>query len=167
MNISTRRTSILVLALLIVVCGMAFGQVRRNDDPFGNFLFKVEVEGIPEGPVLEISGFSMESEVLKYRPSAESRTRKSAGRTSYSNIIMRRAFTGELSWWQWRDGLVDGSMARKNGSIIILNQRLEEVMRWNFFEAWPVAYRLSPLNTDRSDNLTEEIEIAVEWIELG
>ncbi len=167
MNIPTTRASFLVFALLIVVCCTAFGQSRRAEDPLGNFLFKVEVAGVFEGAVLEIPGFCMETEVLKYHASAEARTRKIPGRTSYSNIIIRRAFTGDLSWWNWRDELGDGNMDRKSGSIIILDQSLNEVMRWNFFEAWPVAYRLSPLNADHSDNLIEEIEIAVEWIEVG
>ena len=155
--------------ILLVLClgsqGCFVGMALSNN------LFKVEVDGIVGVAVLEIEGFWSESEVNEYRSgSMEDRTRKIPGLTSYSNIIIRRAFTGELSWWQWRDSLVNGingNTDRRNGSIIILDESLNEVMRWNFFEAWPVAYRLSSLNANHRDNLIEEIEIAVEWIEAG
>jgi phage tail-like protein len=168
MNTKSLHTSILILALVIVAGGIAYGQARRESDPLHGFAFRVEIDGIFSGSVAAVSGIFTESEIIEYREGGdEPHTRKSAGRAHYGNIVLRRGFTNDRTWWDWRKSLIEGGADRKSGSIIILDERRDEVMRWNFYESWPVAYRMAPFEAGGSEKLFEEIEIVVERIDVG
>ena len=43
------------------------------------------------------------------------------------------------SLWEWRKQVIDGDIdaARRNGSIVAKNSKMEEVARWNFEAGWP------------------------------
>jgi phage tail-like protein len=63
--------------------------------------------------------------------------------------------------------VIDGKVERKSGSIILLDDAAQEVMRYNFFEAWPCKWKGFSLDGKGSDVNVEEIELAVEKMEKG
>ena len=141
---------------------------RRDFDHIGSFNFRVEIEGVTNSPFIYISGIESQNGVIEYRNSNELTTRKLPGRTSYSNIVMRRGFTNADELWRWRKSVTDGVLERKNGSIIILGADAEtEIIRFNFFQAWPCRYELGQFNGEVDSVLIEEIEIVTERIERG
>jgi phage tail-like protein len=141
---------------------------RRDFDHIGSFNFKVEISGVTNSLFIFVSGIESQSEVIEYRNGADNLTRKIPGRTSYSNIVMRRGFTNADELWRWRKSVTDGVLERKNGSIIILGADAEtEIIRFNFFQAWPCRYELGQFNGEVDSVLIEEIEIVTEKIERG
>src|SRR6266704_5223722 len=62
-------------------------------DPYKNFRFLVEIEGITQAGFSECSGFGSEVEVIEYREGGEpTAVRKLPGRAKYPNITLRWAF---------------------------------------------------------------------------
>ena len=141
---------------------------RRDFDHIGSFNFRVEINDVTNSPFIFVSGIESQSEVIEYRNGADLLTRKIPGRTSYSNIIMRRGYNNVDELWKWRKRVTDGVLERKNGSIIILDADAQTViMVFKFFEAWPCRYELGQFNGEVDSVLIEEIEIVTEKIERG
>lgn len=141
---------------------------RRSHDHIANCLFKVEIEGVTVGPFSEVEGLESITEVEEYADGDDTIVRKRPGRHNCSNIILRRGFAGPTDeLWRWYKSVLDGRIERKSGSIIICGDDGSEIMRYNFFEAWPCRYRTCVLSALGSGTIMEEIEMAVEKIERG
>ena len=65
-----------------------------------------------------------------------------------------------------RDGAIDGQVeqARCNGSIIMYDQTLKEVARWEFQRAWPSKVSGPTPKSDGNEVGLEELTIAHEYI---
>ncbi|MDO8717092.1 MAG: phage tail protein [Dehalococcoidales bacterium] len=141
---------------------------RRKFDHIANCKFRVEIEGVTVGAFMEVDGLESITEVEEFADGDDIILRKRPGRTSYSNIILKRGFTWPGSeLWDWREKVVEGKIERKAGSIIICGDDGSEIMRYNFFEAWPCRWRNSMLHGMGNSTMTEEVELVVEKIEMG
>jgi len=91
---------------------------------------------------------------------------KLPGRLKWSNITLKRGITSSMDVWNWRkqveDGDVDG--ARRDGSIVMYDQHLKEVARWNFERAWPVKVSGPSPKSDSKEIAIEELTISHEYI---
>ena len=138
---------------------------RRTIDHIGHYNFKVEIEGVTQAAFKNVEGLDAETEVIEYQDGDDIVLRKRPGRTKYSNIVLKRGYVASDELWKWRETVIKGKVERKSGSIILCNDTGNEVMRYNFFEAWPCRWKSLELNADAPGTLVEEIEIAVEKIE--
>ena len=57
------------------------------------------------------------------------------------NLGMGSGYINTDELWMWRKAVIDGKVERKSGSVILCADDGSEIMRYNFFEAWPY-YRL-------------------------
>ena len=64
------------------------------------------------------------------------------------------------------DSSIDGATERKSGTIILLNESREPVLRWEFSQAWVSKYDGPALNATANEAAIEAIEIAVEDVRL-
>ena len=140
---------------------------RREFDHIGNFNFKVEIEGIAVGAFKNVEGLDSETEVIEFQDGEDIVLRKRPGRTKYSNITLKRGFVNTDTLWMWRKAVIDGTVERKPGSVILLDDAAGEIMRYNFFEAWPCKWKGFTLDGKGTDVNIEEIELAVEKVERG
>ncbi len=135
-------------------------------DPYKNFNFLVEIDGITVAGFTECTGLESETEVIEYREGNEASTlRKLPGLTDYSNITLRRGVTDNKELYNWRKSVIDGQTERKSGSIILLNDKQEEVARWNFKQGWPCYMAGPDLNALESEIAIEALEICHEGFE--
>lgn len=142
---------------------MATGQ---RVDPYGNFNFRVEIDGITRATFSEASGLDAAVDVTEYREGGENTTvRKLPGLTRYSNIVLRRGLTDDSELYDWHRDVVEGTVERRNLSIVVLDRRGEEKLRWNCFNAWPVRWDPPDLNATSNEVAFEAIEIAHEGLE--
>ena len=143
---------------------------RRERDHIPNSNFKVEIEGVDAGSFTEVDGLESAIEVEEYADGDDLTVHKRPGRATYCNIILRRGFTfpshGSVLF-NWYKDAVNGQYSRKSLSIIILDNAANEIMRYNVFEAWPCRWRFGALSALGNGTIVEEIEIAIEKIELG
>ncbi len=141
---------------------MGFGDNRRGHDHIGQFNFKVEIDGVTMGAFKQVEGLDSETEVIEYQDGDDNLLRKRPGRTKYSNIVLKRGYVNTEDLWQWRKHVMEGKVQRKSGSIILCNDSGGEVMRYNFFEAWPCKWKGFSLDGKGTDVAVEELEFVVE-----
>jgi phage tail-like protein len=142
---------------------MATGDIP---DPFGNYNFLVEIDGITRAAFQEVSGFDSTIDVIEHREGGENTTlRKLPGMTKYSNISLKWGITDDMDLYTWHRQTVQGQLERKNGSIVLLGRDGQEVVRWNFIRAWPTKYDGPDLNAEGNDVAIETLELAHEGLE--
>ncbi|HKP84945.1 MAG TPA: phage tail protein [Blastocatellia bacterium] len=135
-------------------------------DPFRNFRFLVEIDGIVQGGFSECSGFGSNVEVIEYREGGDSTTvRKLPGKTTYSDIVLKWGVTVTRELYDWHLQVINGQISRRNGSVVILNDVGEEVVRWNFFNAWPSKYDPVDLNAKGNDVAIDTLTVSCERLE--
>ena len=144
---------------------MAGGRV----DPFENFRFRVEIDGLVQAGFTECSGLGSHIEVIDVREGTDpsSATRKLPGRVTYPDIVLKWGVTASRELYNWHKGIIDGQVQRKNGSVILLNSEREEVVRWNFFNGWPSKFDGPTLNAKGNDVAIESLTITCERQELA
>lgn len=140
---------------------------RREFDHIGNYNFKVEIEGVTVAAFSEVGGLEVITEVIETQDGDDMILRKRPGRTSYSNIVLKRGYTANDELWHWMKKTIDGTLERKSGSVILSGDDLTEIIRYNFFEAWPCRWKGFVLDGKGTGVAVEELEIATEKIERG
>ena len=142
-------------------------QAQRND-PYSALNFRVELDGITVAAFSECTGLTSEISVVEYREGSEGgSTRKLPGVRKFANIVLKRGLTKDRQLWDWYKTALDGQVQRKAGSIVLLDDAGQEVLRWNFREAWPRKYEGPTLNAKASEIAIETLEIAHEGFELA
>ncbi len=136
-------------------------------DPYGNYNFLVEIDGITRAAFQQCSGFDSTIDVIEHREGGENTTtRKLPGLTKYSNIVLKWGMTDDHELYDWHRRVIRGDRdQRKNGSIVLLNRRREEVARWNFVRAWPSKWDGPDFNAEGNDVSIETLELAHEGLE--
>ena len=139
---------------------------RRAADPFASFNFKLEIAGITVGGFSECTGLNIESTAVDYREGQEPITpRKLPGLNKFGNITLKRGITVDKTIFQWRKQVTDGDIERKNLSIVLQNEKHDEVVRWNVINAWPSKYMAPDLKASANEVAVESIEITHEGLE--
>lgn len=134
-------------------------------DPFLNFNFLVELDGITRAAFHEVSGFDSTIDVIEHREGGDNTTpRKLPAQTKHGNIVLKWGMTDDEELYQWHRDVVTGTVLRRNGSIVLLDRRGQEVARWNFFNAWPAKYTAPDLNAEGNDVAIETMELAHEGL---
>jgi phage tail-like protein len=138
-------------------------------DPYAVFNFEVVIQGISDdgkavkGAFSEVTGLDMEITPIDYRTGPEDIVvRKLPGLKKFPNIVLKRGIIGDPALWNWILLGANGQTDRKQGSVILLNENHEEVMRWNFQRAWPSKYTGPQLGATKSEVALESLELAHE-----
>ena len=135
-------------------------------DPYMNFNFWVEIDGITQAGFQEFSGLDSTTDPVEYREGGENTTvRKLPGKTTYSDITLKWGITDSDELWKWRKSVVNGRIERKNGSIILMDREGNEKIRWNFINAWPSKWEGPSFDAKANDIAIETLTIAHEGIE--
>ena len=125
-------------------------------DPYKNFRFRVEIDGIQQASFAECAGLGSEIEVVEYREGSDpSAVRKLPGTVTYPDIVLRWGVTDSRELYNWHLGIINGNLQRKNGSVVLLDDSGQERIRWNFFQAWPSKW-VGPTLNARSDDVAIE-----------
>lgn len=136
-------------------------------DPYRNFNFLVEIEGITQAGFTDVSGFSGDNAPIEYREGGMvTNVRKLPGMTKYSNITLKWGLTDSHDLYDWFRDVTQGKVARKNGSIIVRDlDGVTEKVRWNFSGAWPTKWTGPTFTAKGNDVAIDQLDLAVETIE--
>jgi phage tail-like protein len=142
-----------------------------RNDPYGQFNFQVEIDGVGKFGFSEVSGLTTDTNIIEYREGnevadGESTTRKLPGIIKYNNIVLKRGFTKDLSAYKWRLLVIQGKTSRASGSITLLDEGRKAVLRWTFRQGWPSKWEGPALNGKTSEVAIESMEIAHEGLTL-
>ena len=139
-------------------------------DPYVNFNFKVEIDGIVRAAFHEAGGLDSTVDLIEHREGGENITvRKLPGQVKYSNISLKWGMTDDMDLYKWHMQWVTGdpAAARKNGSVVLLDRQGQEKARWNFFNAWPTKWTGPSFSAEANDIAIESMEIAHEGLVRG
>ncbi len=142
---------------------------QQRKDPLVQFQYAVEIQGKVTGYFTECSGLGSEHEVIEHKvvdKSGKEMILKIPGRLKWENIVLKRGITDNMDIWEWRKLVEDGKVdeARANGSIVMMDQHLNPVARWNFERGWPVKVTGPSMKSDSNEIGIEELTIAHEGL---
>jgi phage tail-like protein len=137
-------------------------------DPFKNYSFLVEIDGIASAAFKSVSGLAAEAEVIEYREGSDplSSSRKLPGRVRYPNVTLTRGITTSQDLWDWWQTVVDGGVERRNVAIVLLDDSRTPVLRWLLRNAWIAKIEGPNLHAGGNEVAIESIELAHEGLEL-
>ncbi len=136
-------------------------------DPYRNFRFRVELDGI------QIAGFSeatipdSTTDPIDYREGTDpTHQKKLSGLTKYGNITLKKGLTDSMDLYNWKKKVEDlgAKGARKNISLILIDEEGKLKARWNIVEAWPTKYDPSDFRAKGAEVVIESHEIVHEGV---
>ncbi|MFN7741685.1 MAG: phage tail protein [Cyanobacteriota bacterium] len=135
-------------------------------DPYRNFRFLLEIDGITQAGFSDCTGFGSSVEVIEYREGGDAPTvRKLPGKATYPDITLKWGITDSRELYDWHKAALVGTIERKDGSVILLDDVGEEKVRWNFFTAWPSKYDAPDLTAKGNDVAIETLTLSCERME--
>jgi phage tail-like protein len=137
-------------------------------DPFRAFNFRVEFDGLTVGNFSEVSGLTAEGDAVDYREGTDIPlvVRKLPGLRKVTNIVMKNGYTGNRELWDWYRNIANGIDDRRNGSIILLDEERNEVMRWNVENAWINKIEAPTFNATANEVAIQSCELVHEGLSL-
>jgi phage tail-like protein len=140
-----------------------------DPQPYRNFNFVVEIDGVGEAQFAEVVVPDAEIAVVEYREGADklSATRKLPGRVSYGNLVLKRGITADLALYEWFRAVSQGDFQPRDAAIVLLDASRQPVRRWVARDTWPVRYAGPTLNAKANEVAVEAVELAVEQIEIA
>ena len=141
---------------------------EKRNDPYRSFNFRIEIDGVASGSFSECSGLSAVGDVVEYREGTDLSltVRKLVGLQKYSNITLKRGYTQNMELWNWHRNIVYGVADRRNCTIILMDEKRQDVLRWNVESAWPRKIEGPSLKASGNEVAIESIELAHEGLTL-
>ncbi len=135
-------------------------------DPFRNFRFRVEIDGIIQAGFNEITMPDTTTDVVEYREGTDpSHMRKLSGLTKGGNLTLKWGTTLSMELMNWRQMVVDGKMEaarKKNMAIILMDELGNPGARWELEQVWPTKYKPADMNAKANDVAIESLELVHE-----
>lgn len=138
---------------------------NTRNDPYKNFNFLVEIDGITVAGFSEVTGLSSEVDIIEYREGGDHIVRKLPGLRKYGNITLKRGITQDAQLWNWHKKILDGVVDRRNGVITLLDDARVPQVRWTFFDAFPQKYEGPALRAKGNEVAIETLTLCCERIE--
>ncbi|MEO8154444.1 MAG: phage tail protein [Rhizobacter sp.] len=141
--------------------------MATRKDPYRNCNFLVEIDGITQAGFSDCSGLGSSTDPIEYREGGDNTTvRKLPGLTKYTNISLKWGLSDSRELYDWYRKVITGKTERRNGSIVVLDaDGVTEVVRWNFFNAWPTKLEAPSLSAKGNEVAIETLELAHEGLE--
>jgi phage tail-like protein len=137
----------------------------HNPDPYGGYNFFVEWNGIIHAGFKQCSGLDSTQSAGEYREGTDPLTkRKIPGLNSYSNITLQRGITNNDELWKWRQSLMQGTADRREISIVLMDDKGVEKIRWNLSNCWPLSWKAPDFDATNDDVAIETLELVHEGI---
>jgi phage tail-like protein len=105
---------------------------------------------------------------VAYRSGADksAEAHKQPGGASYTHLVLSRGLTTDLSLWSWWKAARDGESGIDRAVVVtLLDPTRQPRLRWHLRNAFPVVYRLSPLDTSNGDVVVETVELAFDSLD--
>lgn len=117
------------------------------------------------GGFSECTGIEMSMKVEEFNEGGRNgEVKKFPGRISWSNITLKKGIGAGTTLWDWFYRFVQGRGTRRDGVIVLMNERRVPHNIWHFNRGIPLKYSGPSLNASQSNVAIESIEIAHEGI---
>jgi phage tail-like protein len=135
-------------------------ETGQRQDPFVSFRFEIRIPGRTLGGFSECGGLQVETETFDYLEGGEnSIVRKFPTRTKQTHLVLKRGI-GDRALWDWYFAVTQGDIRRHAGSIVVKDAAgSEDVVVWEFVDAFPVKWVGPDLNASQSSVAIETVEL--------
>lgn len=136
--------------------------------PLPKFHFEVDWGGTRIG-FTEVSGLSVETEVIEYREGSnpEYSKVKMPGMQKFGNITLKRGtFNADNQYYEWWNSVQMNTIERRDIIIKLLNEEHEPVMVWKVKNAWPTKVQSTDLKADGNEVAIETLEVVHEGLTI-
>lgn len=133
----------------------------ERTDPFRNYRFLVEVDGLLVAGFSRVTGLEAEVETEEYAQ---------GGRNSYTpsfptgvrhpNVVLERGLTTSQQLWRWVEDARNGEIRRKDGRMFLLDETGAPAWAWTFRQAYPVKWTGPELRADQGEVAVESLELS-------
>lgn len=138
----------------------------KRVDPYKNFRFLVEIDGIVQAGFTDCTGFGSHVEPVEYREGGDPNlVRKLPGKATYPDLTLKWGLTDSRELYNWHLAALRGQIERKSGSVVLQDDIGQERVRWNFFNAWPSKWEGSALSAKGNDVAIESLTVSCERLE--
>jgi len=138
-----------------------------RNDPYRNFRFRVEIDGIQTASFAEATIPDSSTDSVDYREGTDSpHQRKLSGLTKFGNITLKKGLTDSTELYEWRKLVEDSGAikARKSISLVLIDEEGNDKARWDVVEAWPIKYDPSDFSAKANEVVIESFELVHEGI---
>lgn len=140
------------------------------EDPFQQFNFKVEIDGVKVGGFNQASGLNLQMDTVEYREGGvNGYVHQLPGQFAHSNLVLQKGLTMRDVLWNWirdvRNGVMEKKNARKMVHLKLQDEyKSDEMWGWEFKNAYPVKWEGPTLTGEDAGG---QNTVAVETIELA
>ncbi len=134
-------------------------------DPYRNFRFRVEIDGVTQAGFNEVSFGDTSTEMAEYREGTDPpHNRKLSGQNKYGNITLKWGLTDSTELYDWYTKVVEKGAAgnRKNIGLILIDEAGDDKARWDIENAWPNKYDPADFSAKGNDIAIESLDIVLE-----
>lgn len=148
-----------------VLVGMGENLVSRvlgsRTDPYLNFNFLVEIEGLIVAGFTDVTGLQAEIETHDYREGGlNDYIHRLAGPVRYpSNLVLKHGLTDSTVLWDWHRDVRRGIVERRNVTVILCDSSGLPSASWTLEKAYPVKWSGPDLRADSSTVAVESVEL--------
>jgi len=136
-------------------------------EAYGTCRFYVLIEGVAQAVFTEVGGLQIETEVTDYPEGGNNRfVHRVPGRTKFSNLTLKRGMTSSNELFKWYIKTINGQAKRRNLSVVMYDPLGEEVLRWDFVNAYPIKWVGPQLSAASNTAAVETLELAHEGLTL-
>ena len=131
----------------------------RRPDPYRAFRFRVEIDGLQQGGFQSVTGLDRETQIEAYREGGVNHfEHQLVTGTTYPSLTLKRGLV-DTAFWDWHQDVINGLIHRHNVSVVLIDERGEEVWRWICEAAFPSKWTGGELDATRNDIATESVEL--------
>lgn len=117
------------------------------------------------GGFSECTGLEMSLDVEEYREGGRNgEALQFPSRVRWSKITLKKGLGTSTALWDWHYGFVTGTGRRRDGLIVLLNERRLPAHIWHFRRGLPTRYAGPSMNAAQGAVAIETIEITHEGI---
>ena len=148
--------------------------LKKHIGPLKAFRFLVEVDGDAVGAFTQFSGIRMEMQTIQARSGNDWRGVQEyvPVLTRYEPVTLTKGVLGSNEFLDWilaaSASMVrgpSGKKLRRTINVIALDDAGNRGVIWSLKDAMPIRYELSPMDSSRSEVLTESVTFAIVGME--
>ena len=144
--------------------------LSKYPEPLKAFRFLVEVEGDAVGAFSQFSGIKMQVQTIQARAGNDGRGVQEyvPVLTSFDPVTLTKGVIGNNAFLDWIFAASASTHAGPTGTrlyrtlnVIALDDAGNRGVIWSLADAMPIGYELSPMDSSRSEVLTESVTFAI------
>ena len=148
--------------------------LKKYVNPLTAFRFLVEVDGDAVGAFTQFSGIRMEVQTIQARSGSDLRGVQETIPvfTSFEPVTLTKGVIGSNEFLNWIFAAAASTNSGPTGvrlhrtlNIIALDEAGHRGVIWSLKDAMPIRYELSPMDSSRSEVLSESVTFAIQGME--